>query len=191
MSRVSPEFIAEARKPTSKWAFLCSLHFDSATLAFTSLVRHIDWNGLTYRGLGDLGNVSKMEENSDLDPANYSITLSGVNPDLMQAVLNENYLNRPAECRLALLDDNDQILYEPMLYFAGKMDLISVRHAAKAAIEITVRDNLADWARPRTERYTDQDQQARYPGDKGFEFVTAIASKEITWPAKTWFEKNR
>jgi hypothetical protein len=32
------------------------------------------------------------------------------------------------------------------------------------------------------------DQQARYPGDKGFEFVGQIADKKIIWPNGEFFE---
>jgi hypothetical protein len=80
------------------------------------------------------------------------------------------------------------VLYEPLVYFKGKMDLLSCEHGATGSITVTIRDNLADWARPRIERYTDQDQQARYPGDKGFEYVTAIADKEIIWPASSFYD---
>lgn len=188
MSRLSADFIREARKPTSKWAFLCSLHFDSGTLGFTSLVRNINHGGQTYIGFGNLGKVSDLKENSKLDSANYSVELSGVNTALMQAVLNENYLGRPAKCLLVLLDENDQILYEPLVYFKGKMDLLSCEHGATGRITVSIRDNLADWARPRIERYTDQEQQSRYPGDRGFEYVTSIASKEIVWPASSFYD---
>lgn len=188
MSRLSADFVREARKPTSKWAFLCSLHFDTGVLAFTSMVRNITYNGQTYIGFGNLGKVSELKENSNLDGADYSVELSGVNRALMQALLNENYLGRTAKCLLVLLDENDSVLYEPLVYFKGKMDLLECEHGSTGAITVSIRDNLADWARPRLERYTDQDQQRRYPGDRGFEYVTVIADKEIVWPASSFYD---
>jgi hypothetical protein len=69
------------------------------------------------------------------------------------------------------------------------MDQPTCEHGKTGMIEVTVTDESADWTRVRSERYTDQDQQAVYPGDKGFEFVSSIASKEVIWPASTFFDK--
>jgi hypothetical protein len=40
---------------------------------------------------------------------------------------------------------------------------------------------LIDLTVPRTWRYTHESQQALFSGDLGFEYVTAIQDREITW----------
>ena len=173
-----------------RWLVLVKIEFDGGTIAFNSTLGDFDYDGQTYTGFGALGSVSRLEEGSELDPQSFTISLSGINPAVLSAVLNEDYLNRPAICHIAPLDDDNQIIGTPILYFDAKVDSVSASFGNTASISITARDKLADWNRPRIERYTDQDQQARYPGDKGFEFVTSIASKEIIWPARAWFEKE-
>jgi len=173
-----------------KWLVLVKIEFDGGTIAFNSSLGDVDYGGDTYIGFGTLGSVSRIEESGELNPQKYNITLSGVNPAVLTAVLNEDYLNRTAICYIAALDDDNAIIGTPINYFDAKVDSVSANFGKTANISIIARDKLADWNRATIERYTDQDQQARYPGDKGFEFVTEIANKEIIWPAKAWFEKE-
>ena len=44
---------------------------------------------------------------------------------------------------------------------------------------------MIDWGRARTIRLSDADQQARFPGDLGFEFGPEATEKEIFWGQKT------
>lgn len=37
-------------------------------------------------------------------------------------------------------------------------------------------------SRPRAATYSDRDQDRRFPGDKGFEFVAKLLNKVTTWP---------
>lgn len=188
MARLTQEFVEALSDPHVKWMYLCRLHFDSGVLAFTSLARNYVYDGVTYQGFGTLGSVSQLSENSNLDPATYKIQLAGINTATLQAVLNEPYLGRKAICYLGALDENDKLICDPAIYFEGSMDQPTCEHSATGYIEVVIKDESADWARPVIERYTDQDQQARYPGDKGFEFVTSIPGKEIVWPASSFFD---
>jgi hypothetical protein len=40
---------------------------------------------------------------------------------------------------------------------------------------------MIDWERPRMRRFTDADQKAHHPGDRGLEHVAEVASKEVVW----------
>ena len=44
-----------------------------------------------------------------------------------------------------------------------------------------VESRLADWERPRVSRYTDADQQQRFPGDLGCRFAPQMVEKELVW----------
>lgn len=191
MSRsIDAATIAALESAVVKWLILVKIEFDGGTIAFNSTLGDVNYNGTNYIGFGTLGSVSQLEEDGQLNPQKFNISLSGINPSVLAAVLTEDYLNRPAICHIAALDDNNAIIGTPIIYFDAKVDSVSASYGKTASISIIARDKLADWNRPKVERYTDQDQQARYPGDKGFEFITSIADKEIIWPAKAWFEKE-
>jgi hypothetical protein len=40
---------------------------------------------------------------------------------------------------------------------------------------------MIDLGTPRNWRYTHENQQVLHPGDRGFEHVTAIQDREVTW----------
>lgn len=156
-------------------------------LRFTSFYASKTVGGVEYFGLGNLGAVSSVSEGTDLDPQQLSISIAGVSQTSLAGALTEPYINRDAKVMVGMLDDNDELLSDPFNYFVGKVDEMKVHYGKQGKIEIIVRDRLADWARPRIERYTNAAQQARYPGDKGLEFVSQVAEKEIIWPASSYF----
>jgi len=43
---------------------------------------------------------------------------------------------------------------------------------------------MADFARPNVIRYTNADQQQRYPGDRFFEFTEQMAEKSVAFPSR-------
>jgi hypothetical protein len=160
----------------------------SDPIRFTSLYSSKTLFGDEYFGLGNLGKVSPISENSDMEPQQMSITIAGVNPTSLSATLSEPYINRDVRVYVGMLNDNGALIADTaMTYFVGKVDEMKVVQDTKGSIEIIARDRLADWNRPRVERYTNASQQARYPGDKGLEFVSQVADKEIIWPASSYF----
>ncbi|MCK5385084.1 MAG: hypothetical protein KAJ29_05855 [Alphaproteobacteria bacterium] len=48
-----------------------------------------------------------------------------------------------------------------------------------ATVTLTAESRLRDLERPRTKRYTDADQQSRYHGDKGLEYIPSMQDKQI------------
>lgn len=190
MRGINPATITALEQGHVRWIVLTKVEFDSEELAFNSSFAEFTWNGTTFIGLGNLGNVSNTSENTKLDPAEYDITITGIDNTVLSAVLNEDYLNRPATCWIAALDEEMQIIGEPILYFKGLVDTIEAVYGNEASIVINVTDRMAEWLKSRISRYTNQEQLAKYPGDNGFEFVSEISTKKVTWPAKEWFEKQ-
>lgn len=187
MRDVPAAVISALESANFKPIFFVEVLFDTP-LRFTSFYASKTVGGLEYFGLGNLGSVSAVSEGTDMDPQELSITIAGVSQTSLAGALTEPYINRPAKVMVGMLDDNDQLLSDPFNYFVGKVDEIKVNYSKQGSIEIIVRDRLADWGRPRIERYTNADQQAKYPGDKALEFVSQVAEKEIIWPKSSYFD---
>ncbi|WP_138438601.1 hypothetical protein [Marinobacter alexandrii] len=185
--RAIPQAIIDALESKNfKPIFFVEVLFQTP-LRFTSFYASKTVGGVEYFGLGNLGSVSSVSENADLDPQQLSISIAGVSQASLAGALTEPYLNRDAKVMVGMLDENDELLSDPFNYFVGKVDEMPCKYGKEGRIEIIVRDRLADWGRPRIERYTNAAQQAKYPGDKGLEFVSQVAEKEIIWPASSYF----
>ena len=160
-----------------------------APIRFSSAYTAVTINGTEYIGGGQLGSVSAISENTSLDPQSLDITLSGIDDATLTAGATNEYLNKDVAVRLAMLDDQGEVIGgQTMLYFFGKTDEVSFDFGSKSAIQVAARNRLADWNRKRVERNINADQQARYPGDKGFEFVSQVADADIVWPTGEFFE---
>ncbi len=158
-------------------------------IRFCSAYTAVTIDGTQYIGGGSLGSVSTIRENTDLDPQELDITLAGIEDATLNAVATSDYLNQDVTVKLAMLNDQGQVIGgQTMLYFFGKTDQVSFDFGSKSAITVAARNRLADWSRPRVERNLNSDQQAKYPGDKGFEFVAQVAEADIVWPAGEFFQ---
>lgn len=186
MRDIHPDVIAALESAIFRPLYFVEILFDEP-LRFTSAYSSMTVSGKEYFGAGNLGSISPVSEGTDLDPQEFKIVVAGVSESSLAAIVTSNYLNREVTCLTALVDDQGQIIGEPMHSFSGNTDEVQVEMGSVGRITITVRDELADWARPRIERYTNSDQQARYPGDKGLEYVSQVADKEIVWPASSYF----
>lgn len=186
MRYVHPDVIAALDQGVVRPIYFVEILFDDP-LRFTSAYSSMTLDGKEFFGAGNLGSVSPVSEGTDLNPQEFKIVVAGVSEASLAAVVTERYMNREATCWTALLDDQGQIIGEPLHSFGGNTDEVNVEIGKIGRITITVRDELADWSRPRIERYTNADQQARYPGDKGLEYVSQVADKEIIWPASSYF----
>jgi len=134
-----------------------------------------------FPAVGNLGAASRAEEGSELRPYGITLELSGIPPELISLALGEHYQGRDLRLWACLLDATPALVGQPLLLFRGKMNTMGIELGERATIQVTAQSRLVDWDRPRIRRYTNEDQQAEYPGDKGFEFVTQMETKELIW----------
>lgn len=160
---------------------MLKLEYDSGTVATHSGVGTITYDGDEYLGNAGLAEISEIQEDSELTAAGVKVALSGVDTTNISTALNENYQGRRATIFLALLDSDDQIIDDPVVIFRGRMDTAKITIGAQGKLEQEIQNAMADWERPRVRRYNNPDQQAKYPGDKGMEFVEQAVEKEIFW----------
>lgn len=188
MRDIPQEIINALESQSFRPLFLVSIYFDTP-LHFSSAFGSTTVGGIEYIGAGNLGSISSFKENTDLDPQQLEITLAGISDDALTVIGGTNYINKEVRIRVAMLDQEGGIIGNTtMTYFVGKTDEVKFVYGSNSQIIVIARDRLSDWARTKVERNTNADQQAKYPGDKGFEFVAQIADKKIIWPAGEFFE---
>ncbi len=160
---------------------LVKLEFDSGSLRLWSGRGDITFNSEVYQGVGHLGELSAIEEGAEARAFGVAMKLSAIPASHISIALIEDVQGRPASVWLGFLDDNYVLVGDPVLVFKGRMDTIDVEIGDTATLFLTAESRLADWQRPRIRRYTAAQQEERFPGDKGFEFVSDTVEKEIVW----------
>lgn len=135
-------------------------------------------DGRVFTGAGSLIQVSEVEETATLSASGVTLTLSGVPSTLISLALNEPYQNSLMNLYFGVTKPSPVA----SVVFSGYVDQMIVSDGPDSStITVTVENKLIDLERPRSRRYTHADQQLRYPGDRGLEFVESLQTKEIFW----------
>jgi len=164
------------------------LDFPAGMVRLNGSVASIIIEGEEFLGIGGLGGISAAEESAELQSYGMAFRLSGIPRDAIALALGQAYQNRPATVWEVLLDRATwQPIASPVIVFRGRMDQMNITLGQTATVEIRLENRLVDWERPRIRRYTSEDQQLLHPADRGFEYVTDVAEREITWPAASFF----
>lgn len=156
--------------------------FVSGTLRLWSGLGEITWNDKTWFGAGYLLGLGSLEDSTEVAAAGTRVTLSGVDPSLVQAAIGEARQGLPGKVWIGLLDADGASITDPVQAFAGRLDVPEITDdATRCTITISYESRLIDLTTPRNWRYTHESQQALYPGDLGLEYVAAIQDQDVTW----------
>ncbi len=178
------ESASEHQEP--KPVLFAEFDFSGGFVRFHSLLGTITWGGYDWTGTGLLGRVTGIEENSDLSKKTVTYELSGIPSEVIGIVLGEEYQGRTAKLYLGFLDQTTyQLVATPELISRQRMDVVDVAQGKECTVTLTAESRLAAWNRPQVRRMTHADQQTRFPGDKGFEFIDQAAQSEVVWGRKT------
>jgi len=177
-------------------ALLVQMDFASVTrrwwMGFGDLVTN---DGSTWQGVGDLISVEGLDEDRGTVAGPMTFTLSGVDAEIVALARNasDQVQGRRVTVYLQFFDitPNDAgvepwaPLDMPDAVKVGRME--QMRYVAEGPtlrqVVVTAEGFWAGRNRPPFALYTDRDQNARFPGDRGLEQVGDLVSKTIRWPA--------
>lgn len=136
----------------------------------------------TYLGIGALGSIDGISETSNRSVNGVKLQMAGIGNDLLANALGQDYQGRVAKIWLAYLDSDEVIIADPLLLFAGQMDVMSLVDGDKVgAIEVQCESRDALLNRSSESLFTDEEQQRVYPGDLGLEFVLPLQGTTLAW----------
>ena len=153
-------------------------------------------------GVGNILDVSAIEETAEMAVKGATITLSGVSSEALSLALSEPYQGRVCNIYFGtfstgkilqeggsfiLLQDGSKILLEATStgfnqIFSGYMDQMNIADGSDTtAIELMVENRLIDLERARVARFTSGYQKSLYPDDLGLDFIEDLQDKDIVW----------
>lgn len=182
MARTLSTAVKDAAKGDPVRPFLLvELVLDIETSRICSLDRDISWSGNTYVGVGNLGRISVIEESSELQASGISAELTGIPNDYLTIALQQKYQGRTFRIYLGFLDTNFAIIIDPVLMFEGLIDQMNGALGETSSLTLTAENKLIRWESSNVKRYTHAEQDTRFAGDKGLEFVNEVVNKDIIW----------
>lgn len=182
---------AAAERPSVKIFVACDLDFVSGHVRAHDGIGTISFGANDYAGIGTFGGIEIAEESIEVIARPIKLTLAGVDENTLPAPLvaealeeGSTYQGRAAILYLGLCDnDSNQLIDTPEILWEGKMDRMEVRLDAGVG-EITLYCEHRLRTAPRIARYTHEDQQLAYSGDRFFDLVPKIAGYAGKWGAR-------
>lgn len=188
---IDPAIVAQARAGAFRRMYFLAMEFTSGPVlvhswAFFSYYWDYDGDGADeeFKGVGRLGAISPIKEGTDLTSNTVSAMLAGIPQDQLAEVYDwRSYRGRKAQIFEGWLDDGYRLVATPRRIFRGIMDAAAVEFGdGISTIELPLHSRMIRWKDAPDELYTNADQQNRYPGDKGLEFVQRMAAgAEVPW----------
>jgi hypothetical protein len=183
---VTPEFIDAINEGVIRPRFFVELETRIETLRLWSGTGDRIWDSKTWTGVGDFGAISAIGETTSLRAMGITLTLSGVPSHMVQYCIEDARPFKPCKVWVAWMDEDDEIVEDPYQCFGGRTSRAQIKEGSTTStISVNVEGRLIDLQRSRERRYTDQDQQEQFPGDRGFEFVNELQNAQIPWGQPT------
>lgn len=183
MTRTLPSTISTAiDNPALDVFWTVDLLFDSPNdIYFWSGVGYLSLDGNTYTGGGVLLEISDIRESSDIAAYGATLTLSGIPSNQINLALAEPYHGRKCIIKFGV-KAFDALPTAAFTLFSAEMDQMNFDHGPETTtISLDVESRMIDLRSARLRRYTDADQQSRFPGDLAYEFVTRLQGESLEW----------
>lgn len=195
MTRTLPPAAAEtitnnaAGTEVLNWLIFLQLNLDSGTVYINSGYTDIIWNGQTWLGVGGMGSISGVRENTSMGKAEITVNLSHIPlaslPDFVDEFTTNDLTGRGWTTYIAFLND-DATIKDVVTMDSGFIGSTDMSETAEAGnIELTLLNETARLGMKAFYRMTDQAHQAIWPGDDFFKYVTDTNLAEISWGKTT------
>lgn len=142
--------------------------------------------GNGYAGAGQLGAISDISADQNDDAGKVSFTLSGVSPAVAAAVrAGKEMRGRTVTIQAQFFDvATQQPLDSPFLVdtLLGDVMSYSAQGPDKRTISLSAESIWSGRNRASYATYSPGDQEERFSGDLGAEFVPSLKNKVISWP---------
>lgn len=165
------------------------LQLRSGIARYTNWSVNVDALGQTWQGVGNLGSIGSLHESEDGAEEKLTLTLSPIDIGTRALALGDpsDYQDRPVRVWVGMVDaETFQLTGSPVLRFVGVMDQLKIeRDGNNATIAMTCRTASYDVrSNPASLRMNNAQHQARFPAERGFEFLSSLIGNPAVWVSK-------
>jgi hypothetical protein len=160
---------------------LVRLDFVSETVYIASTPFNLAWNSQTWLGVGSLGSVSGVSEDTEVKSNATVLKMSGIPTDLINDAQQVVIYDGKAQLYVGFLNEG-ALVTDPIPANLGIIDAPAFDvDTPTCSISITIECEMSDLQRARGGRLTGCDQRSRYNWDACCDAVSLIQDKLLLW----------
>ena len=160
---------------------LLEIELDDATYRFTNGPWEASYNGNTYLALGNFLGFSEIQENTQMQIAEVTVTLTGLRQEDFGYFVNTNFIDRPIRIYRQLWNEQAGGVVGTFKLFEGRFSNAACEDDGEIlTVGGKAANSFVDFERRSGRSTNDDEHQFYYPGDKFFEFSKEVL-KEIKW----------
>jgi hypothetical protein len=170
----------EIAKPNITGFELLEIQLDDGTHRFTNGPFDTTYAGNTYQALGNFLGFSDIQENTQMQIAEVTVTLTGLRQEDFGYFVDNDFIDRTVIIYRQVWNDVSGVV-GTFKIFEGRLKNAAVEDdGEKLTIGGTASNQFIDFERTAGRRTNDDEQQFFYSGDRFFEFAKEVL-KEISW----------
>jgi len=175
-------------------SLLCFMDFKETPRRWWAGFGDLQAGGHTWQGTGELITIEGLEQATGTTAPRTTFTLSGIDATIVSLARNASDRVKDRACRVyiqffEISPTNGAVhpwspLDMPYAVWSGLMDQMTyaAEGPAQRSVTLTAESIWTGRRKPAYGRYTDRDQNARFPGDRGLEQLPDLIQKTIRWP---------
>lgn len=170
---------------------LTMIYTDDSVLRYWTGMNDITISAAVYKGGGRVVSIDGLMASAGTTSQNATFKLSGVDPEINAKLADEADLAIGADISVAVQVFGDgenggewQPIDDPVAIGTWEGDSTSFDRQGPGQRSVSL-VGVGYWAtrsRQISAYYSASDQQRRYPGDRGGEFMASLTNKQRTWP---------
>lgn len=181
MSRFASSLNSTACDNNQPLCHFADFDWPTGRTRYTDWPGDITWGGFTWKGLGTLGALGPVQESLELIATPQQAMLhigDDIDSAVVSSAMSDRFQGKAAAFYIGWFADNGQLVDTPETLWAGRLDTMEFDIVASV---LTVNCEYRLRKEPPTARMTDEDQRARFSGDKFFELIPRIANYIAKW----------
>lgn len=182
----------ELEKPVTRTAYFGEFAFLSGTLYLSSWNVTLPWGGHDWLGLGQIVDVSSVDESDSLEARNLTFALNIAQPSVLALAIGDvmQYRGRDARLYYCPLDVNFRLVDTPELCWRGYMDTMSVGvEGEEGKIALMCETSARGLRRKSSLRLNAAQQKKAFPTDTGLDYLTDLIAHPQLWLTKRFQER--
>ncbi|RZU39324.1 hypothetical protein [Edaphobacter modestus] len=180
--QIDPSMYSALQTGTIIPFFIAELAFKTSVQRVWSGVGNLTVDGQLFVGVGSFAQVGTIQEGTNVEAYGTTLTLSGIDPVLLEESLVDVQPGAQAIIWFGLMNQAGNVIGTPYQIFSGTMDQPSVSVGPDSiTITLALENRMIDLSRASNRRYTSADQRIQYPTDSGFSWVEVLNDQALIW----------